>query len=179
MARSFAFLRAINVGGRTIKMEPLRREFEAIGCTAVETFIASGNVIFESRAREEAALGRKIEGQLAKAFGYEIETFLRSLRELEQILEDQPFGEVDAAAGQSVMVLFLSEPPAPVAAKNLLAASSETDEFSLHGREIYWLCRGRLSESKFTGPRLEKIVGARSTARNLKTVARLVARYQC
>ena len=46
MPRLFAFLRAINVGGRTIKMERLRREFEVFGFPGVETFIASGNVIF-------------------------------------------------------------------------------------------------------------------------------------
>lgn len=178
MARYFAFLRAINVGGRIVKMERLRREFEALGFAAVETFIASGNVIFESRATNEKLLREKVERHLEQALGYEVETFIRATSELIQIANYSPFpSATDEAAGHTILVAFLSAPTGRAAAKNLIACRSETDDFHVHHREVYWLCRTRLSDSKFYGARLEKIVGMRATIRNLTTVKRLAAKY--
>ena len=61
MSKYIAFLRAINVGGHTVKMDVLRQLFESLGFANVETFIASGNVIFESKAGNVKALEKKIE----------------------------------------------------------------------------------------------------------------------
>ena len=61
MPRYVAFLRAINVGGHTVKMDQLRRLFERLGFSKVETFIASGNVIFESASRSAKALEKNTE----------------------------------------------------------------------------------------------------------------------
>ncbi len=178
MARYFAFLRAINVGGRTIRMERLRHEFEVLGFAAVETFIASGNVIFESRAANERLLCEKVERHLEQALGYEVATFIRSSAELFQVANHRPFpSATDKAAGHSVLVAFLSAPPDSEATRNLIACRSETDEFHVHHWEVYWLCRTRLSDSKFTGARLERIVGTRATTRNLTTVKRLAEKY--
>jgi uncharacterized protein (DUF1697 family) len=177
LTRYFAFLRAINVGGRTVKMERLRSAFAALGFSAVETFIASGNVVFESHLTKEELLRAKLERHLARTLGYKVATFIRSSAELIQVANHRPFPSVDdEAAGHSILVAFLSASPASAAAKNLVAWQSETDEFHFHDREIYWLCRTRLSDSKFTGARLEKIVG-RATIRNLTTIKRLAAKY--
>jgi Protein of unknown function (DUF1697) len=78
MPRFVAFLRAINVGGRNVTMAALRAQFEALGFSNVETFIASGNVIFEAASRDSAALHRKIEAHLAKSLGHEVSTFVRT-----------------------------------------------------------------------------------------------------
>ena len=69
MPRYVAFLRAINVGGHTVKMEDLRRLFETMGFANVETFIASGNVIFESKSKNTQAMERKIENHLRESLG--------------------------------------------------------------------------------------------------------------
>ncbi len=174
MARYIAFLRAINVGGRTVKMERLRREFEALGLTAVETFIASGNVIFEARPKNEELLREKIERHLGKTVGFEVATFLRTAAELAQIANYRPFRA--ETAGDSIFVAFLAGRPDSAATKNLFACQSETDEFHVHEREVYWLCRTRMSDSKFSGARLEKIAGP-ATIRNLTTVKKLAAKY--
>lgn len=177
MARYFAFLRAINVGGRNVRMERLREELEAMRLSAVETFIASGNVIFETRATNERLLCEKIERQLKKALGFEVATFLRSSAELAQVVQQRPFGEANKAAGHSILVAFLAAAPDSKAAKNLIACRTETDEFHVHRREVYWLCRTRMSDSKFSGARLEKIVGQPATIRNLSTLEKLAAKY--
>src|SRR5215211_2292119 len=82
MPKYIAFLRAINVGGHTVKMDYLRTLFEDLGLMNVETFIASGNVIFDSPARRPKALEQKIETFLKEKFGYAVATFIRSAAEL-------------------------------------------------------------------------------------------------
>lgn len=177
MPTLFAFLRAINVGGRTVKMEQLRREFELLGFSGVETFIASGNVIFEAPAGNEERLRTKIESHLREALGYEVATFIRSQDELRQIAGYRPFPGPEMDRAHSILVAFLSTPPDPVATKNLIACRGERDDFQIQNREVYWLCRTRLSDSMFSGARLEKIVGRPATTRNMTTIKRLVARY--
>ena len=85
MPRYIAFLRAINVGGHTVKMDRLREIFESLGFANVETFIASGNVVFETTALDTAALETRIAAALQAALGYEVATFIRTEAELARI----------------------------------------------------------------------------------------------
>jgi len=172
--RFIAFLRAINVGGRVVKMERLRQLFETADLANVETFIASGNVIFESPVKNAAILQRTIERVLEQELGYEVKTFLRSDAELAKIATYQPF---DAAGEGRLFIGFLAAKPSATAAAKLLAIETETDEFHLDGRELYWRIRGNASDSKFSGPLLEKTIGVAATVRNANTVRKLAAKY--
>src|SRR6186713_2940207 len=111
MPRYVAFLRAINVGGRVVKMEALRSTFEELGFTGVETFIASGNVVFETRSRDLASIEGKIEKALRMSLGYEVATFIRPPGEVARIARYQPFPAAAVAAAVSVNVGMLKEPP--------------------------------------------------------------------
>src|SRR3712207_154861 len=91
MPRFIALLRAINVGGRIVKMDHLRSLFASIGFSGVETFIASGNVIFEAPDCDAAALEQRIEAHLHQALGYEVATFIRTDSELAAVARYQPF----------------------------------------------------------------------------------------
>ena len=91
MTRYIAFLRAINVGGRTVKMDELRTLFAAMGFAGVETFIASGNVIFAADHSDAAALQQRIEGELNQALGYAVATFLRTDAEVAAVARYAPF----------------------------------------------------------------------------------------
>src|SRR5438045_4946943 len=104
MTRYIAFLRAINVGGHTVKMDSLRKLFEELEFANVETFIASGNVIFEAAAENAQALERQIEGHLKQSLGYNVATFIRSASELAAVAQYQPFPDAD---GGTVYVAFL------------------------------------------------------------------------
>ena len=90
MPRHIAFLRAINVGGHTVKMDLLCRLFEELGLKDVETFIASGNVIFRSPAKS-ASLEVKVERHLRQALGYEVATFIRNEAEIAAVAAYRPF----------------------------------------------------------------------------------------
>ena len=177
MPKLVAFLRAINVGGHTVSMAELRTEFEALGLRDVETFIASGNVIFTAPPGNRAALERKIESHLHAALGYEVKTFLRTGSEVAAIAAYKPFSDARIRAALALNVAFLGEPLAPAAVKVLTGMRTPVDDFHVNGREMYWLCRKRQSESRFTNVRFEKAVGGKATFRGLKTIVKLAAKY--
>jgi len=174
----FAFLRAINVGGHTVRMDYLRSLFENLGFSNVETFIASGNVIFDSPSRNSQALEKKIEAHLLQSLGYAVATFIRSTSELADIARHKPFSEIELnTPGHTLFIGFMAALPTGAAKKSLLAASSKSEDFHLKGRECYWLLRTSFRDSKFSGPRLEKTLGLPVTLRNSTTVRKLVAKY--
>ena len=178
MLRFIAFLRAINVGGHTVKMDHLRKLFEALGFSNVETFIASGNVIFESPAKNAQTLEKQIERHLRQSLGYEVATFIRSASELAAIAQYQPFTTAERdTAGHSLYIAFLRAPPNHESRQKLMAFRTPVDDFHIHEREIYWLCRKKMSESAFSGALLEKTLGMPATMRNATTVKKLAAKY--
>ena len=176
MPRYIAFLRAINVGGRVVKMARLKELFESLGFTEVETFIASGNVIFNCAAKTAAALEKKIEGLLHRELGYDVKTFLRSDAELAQVAAYVPFDE-QADLSSTLYIGFLQLAPDRASENRVLAAQTPTDNFQIDGRELYWRCRGPSQESTFSGTKLEKLLGMSMTLRNANTVGRLAAKY--
>ena len=178
MPKYVAFLRAINVGGHTVKMDYLRSLFAGLGFANVETFIASGNVIFDSKTRNTTSLEQKIEKHLRTILGYEVRTFIRATPELAEVADYNPFSRADLnAAGNTLFVGFLADKPSNEAKQKLLSLSGATDDFAVHGRELYWLIRTSFSESAVSGALLEKTLGMAATFRNVNTVRRLAAKY--
>ena len=178
MPKYVALLRAINVGGHTVRMEELRRHFAAMGFANVETFIASGNVIFDAPRAGAKTLERKIERALEEALGYKVATFLRTPKELAAVARHQPFAAAELEGeGNVLYVAFLSHEPDAEAARKLSSYADEVDDFHVSGRELYWLSRKRRGESKFSGGLLERTLGARATVRNSTTVRKLAAKY--
>ena len=177
MPRYIALLRAINVGGRTVKMDQLKTLFESMGFSAVETFIASGNVIFTSRSKAEAALQRQIEKQLHTVLGYDVSTILRTDAEVAAVANYQPFTAAARKSAAAFNVGFVAAPFDESAARAIIKLKTDIDDFHVHGREVYWLCKFKQSDSKFTNVAFEKAVGVRATFRNLNTVVRLATKY--
>jgi uncharacterized protein (DUF1697 family) len=177
MPQYIAFLRAINVGGHNVTMEKLRHEFQALGLKDVETFIASGNVIFASPSKEPARLEQKIEAQLQKGLGYEVKVFLRTDSEIAALARFKPFNESQLKEAVALNVGFVAKPLDDEATKAVMAMKSELDEFRVAGREIHWLCRAKQSDSKFSNSRFEKALKARATWRSANTIARLAAKF--
>ena len=177
MPRFIAFLRAINVGGHIVKMDHLRELFESLGFSRVETFIASGNVVFETRSKNVQALERKIEQRLREALGYEVATFIRTEAELADIANYQPFRQSELDVAVALNVAFLTDRPDDQAQQKLMMLRTEFDDFHVHEREIYWLCRKKQSESTFSNALIEKTLGRRSTLRGTNTVKKMAAKY--
>lgn len=176
MPRYVAFLRGINLGRRRLPMSELRAQFEALGFAKVETFIASGNVIFETKVRDTAKLEARSEMQLAENFGYTVDTFLRRDDEVIAALNYAAFPE-GTPDGGGIYVTFLKQALDSLAAKKLTACRTEIDAFHVNGREIYWLCRTKSSDSKiWTSPEVKALKLPTGTMRNLTSLRKLVAK---
>lgn len=173
MARYAAFLRAINVGGHTVKMDALRALCGQCGLSNVETFIASGNVIFESRAGA-AALEKRIETQLEQGLGYAVATFIRRVDELSPVVSR---AEKMRGGWKNVYVGFLKAPLTREQQQRVEAFSDAGERFAFHGREIYWAVNAGVSDAKFSYAALERIVKGPATFRNVSTVRKIAATY--
>jgi uncharacterized protein (DUF1697 family) len=170
-----ALLRAINVGGHTVKMDRLRELFVPLPVVNVRTFIASGNVIFES-AEAPGVLEPMIEARLRASLGYEVVTFLRSQEEMAGIAARKPFAE-SALDGASVYVIFHKERLTRAAANGVVALRTDLDDLQVHGREVYWLRRSVKARIGEPGPPLDRVVSQPATTRNITTVRKLAAKY--
>lgn len=176
MERYVAFLRGMNLGGRRIKNEELKQEFEALGFSDVSCFRASGNVIFATRKRGEEKLKQRIEAGLGESLGYEVPVFLRDAAELGAVSAGEPFDAalVNASKGK-LQVAFLPAAPKAKARKQALALASDGDRLAIEGRELYWLPSGGISESDLDLKTIEAAVGP-WTMRTKGTVDQIAAK---
>ena len=177
MAEYIAFLRGINVGGHIVKMDVLCEQFEAVGLAKVETFIASGNVIFESRSADTVKHEAKIEKQLALSLGYEVATFIRTRAEVAHLARYAAFSEAKLASAGAFCVAFIKAPLTAEQTITLQQFVTDVDEFHAAGREIFWLCNVRQSESKFSNAQFERKMGIAATFRSMTTVKKLALKY--
>jgi uncharacterized protein (DUF1697 family) len=178
MPKYIALLRAINVGGHnTVKMDLLRRLFESLGFSNVETFIASGNVMFETKSKNARALERVIEKSLLEALGHEVATFIRTDAELAAVASYKPFSRSELDGAAALNIAFLADEIDDKSSQKLMALRTDIDDFHVQGREIYWLCRKRQSGSKISNAVLEKALGRKSTLRGANSVKKMAAKY--
>lgn len=177
MPRFVALLRAVNVGGRTVKGDRLRGIFAEVGLRDAEPFLASGNVVFTSRARSETTLRRRIERGLADALGFEVETFVRTGDALAAVAEHEAFRASAIRKAHALHVGFLHQPLTRAGRKTLTDHESDFDAFHVNGREVYWLCQTRQSQSDFSNAVFEKALGVRATFRGMNTIRRMVAKF--
>jgi uncharacterized protein (DUF1697 family) len=176
--RYVAFLRAINVGGHIVKMDVLKKAFVRLGYQDVDTFIASGNVIFSSRSTDTAKLERQIEAQLKRDLGYEVATFIRTADEVVALSAYQSFPAAEIAAARVHYVGFVREPLTEAVRSALLEFATELESFQARGREWFWLTRASAGESKISNGAIEKALKVRSTLRGMNTIVRLAGRLQ-
>ncbi len=175
MPRFVAFLRAMNVGGRVVKMDALKKIFESMGLSDVESFIASGNLVFSSKGVR--GLDAKIAAGLEKALGYEVPVFVRTLEELAALAAQRPFPEKALAAAPTYLVGFLSKELDAAGVERLSALESPEDRFHVRGRDFWWLSKHHQARPAITGRQLERALGQPTTLRNVNTVRRMAERY--
>lgn len=174
MNKYVAFVRAINVGGTTIiKMTDLKRMFESFGLDNVQTYIQTGNVIFESPEKDASALEEQIERQLEDASGKRIQLFVRTIREVVAMVSVCPFHPKN---GETVHVVVLDTKPTKISVETLMSLRSEADDFVVNGKQAYNLRRDR-ERSVFSNNFIEKILGVPGTTRNLTTMKKLAEKY--
>ncbi len=176
MGRYVAFLRGMNVGGHRITNVELCAHFGAMGFRDVSSFLASGNVVFDAARGAPDAVAGRIEQGLCRALGYDVPTFLRTADEVTAIARRDVFAEDVGREGGKLQVALLAREPAASARKTVLNLATGKDRLTIHGRELYWLPIGRMTDSELDMRLIEATVGA-MTIRTRKTIERLVARF--
>jgi uncharacterized protein (DUF1697 family) len=163
MTTYVALLRAVNVGGTgKLPMDELKSMCESLGFSNPRTYIASGNVIFESRLSEHS-VSSKLKAQLASYAGKEVGVAVRTGPEMAAVLQKNPF---KSEAPNSTVAIFLEEPPAKNALESVTGQQNE--KLALGVREIYVHYGAGMGTSKL------KIPAAKlGTARNMNTIAKL------
>ena len=176
MTNYVGFLRGINVGGkRLIKMEDLRRVVESLGLKKVRTFIASGNVLFETSQTNRDRLAMKIEKNLLTAFGHDVPVVLQTIDELKDLLRTGPFKKIKSSADVMLCVtLFAGEPKAGLKLP-LKSAIENLEVLAIKNRAAFILCR-RKKNGMFSFPNnfFEKEFGVVATTRQWNTIRRIV-----
>ena len=176
-----AMLRGINVSGsKPVKMEALRASFEALGFKNVRTYVQSGNVVFEAKARTAAPLGSKIAARIKRDFGFEVPVLVLGARELGRVVDENPFfkqrgprsSEIDVT---KLHVTFLAAALAAAGLKKMEGVSSGRDAFHCLGKTIYLTCPDGYGNTKMSNNAFERALGAAATTRNWKTVTTLAA----
>ncbi|MGI9529440.1 MAG: DUF1697 domain-containing protein [Acidimicrobiia bacterium] len=164
------FLRAINVGGRRIKMADLRTAFQNAGYEDVATHLASGNVIVTSATRPAEAA---VSGVIADRFGFESEAFVRSRSEVRSILDRVPWDPASA----TIEVSFLDTMPGHVAARDLEATATPPEALVVSEHEVFFRRVGGGVETTHKEETTVRMLGAVTTRRGLRTVQGIYDRY--
>ncbi len=176
MIKYVAFLRAINVGGKNmIKMEELRGAFESLRLKNVRTYIQSGNVLFEATETDADVLTKKIEKQLFKSFGFQVPVFLRTMAQMENILQLDPFATIATNEDVATFLVLLSHEPQRAPPTPAVFLKERAELLALSERAAYILCR-RKENGQFGFPNafFEKELGVSATTRNWRTVKKIM-----
>lgn len=170
MTRWVALLRAVNLGARNrVPMPELRALLEARGHGAVRTYIASGNVLLDTRSRSRRRVAAELEELVAEAFGVETAAILRTPDELATLVDGHPFGRDTSRTHVS----FLAAEPDAAAVERLLEADHGPDRVRVAGADVYLHHPAGVQGARLGAARLEQLLGVRGTARNWRTVIRL------
>lgn len=176
MTHYLAFLRAINVAGHArVRMTDVRDTFVAAGCRKVRTYIQSGNVIFESPARDATVILQRIRRKLCAVLGEEPEILLRTVREVERLVDESPFTQREAKSGAKLYVAFLPRRPRRKPVFPLVSSKEALEAVAMSDREVFIVSRPK--ENGFFGfPNnfIEKELGVSATSRNWSTVTKIV-----
>jgi len=176
MPRYVAFLGSINVGGNRLTMADLRAAFEAEEFTNVETVVASGNLLFDFAERPTRGLGEKLEGILIARFGMDAAVCVRDRTEVAAAIADNPFAGKNE--DKFVHTHFLEAQPSEAQFADLIATQAERgpERLAPGDRALYIDFGDGVADSKLTGAFMQRRLGSKGTARNMRSLARILAK---
>ena len=171
--RYVALLRGVNVGGRNkLPMADLRDIFAEAGCAAVQTYIQSGNVVYEAAQDMAERVPEIVTLAIRKRFDIETAVIVRSREELRQVADSNPF---DTSGDPRLLhVAFLQDTPGAESVTRLDPDRSPPDAFAVRGRNVYLHYPNGVARSKLTNEYLAAQLQTVSTTRNWRTVLTLL-----
>lgn len=171
MQRFVALLRAINTPPRHVKMERLRAIVEEAGFANVQTFIASGNVIFDASSPDNAV--QRLERALSEGLGFHVPVYLRTAGEMIAIADHRPFGDSE----ENLEISFFPDTPDQQNVETLVAGTTGNDRLAVLGREVYWSHVGPRRDSEHSEAKVVRTLGMPTTQRSARTIRRIATRF--
>jgi uncharacterized protein (DUF1697 family) len=176
MPMHIALLRGINVGGRkTIAMSELRDLFSALGFAETQSWLQSGNLIFQGDQRPSAKLEQLLEVETEKRLGIQITYLLRTAQELATIIGGNPFPDEAKNDPARLVVHFLKKVPDAKDVQTLRAGITGPEIIKADGKQLYAYYPAGQGQSKLTNAVIERKLGCQGTARNWNTILKLAA----
>lgn len=171
MKTSVALLRGINVSGqKSIKMVALKVLMEELQYCRVQTYIQSGNIVFEHGDASPQHLQSEIEQKIASAYGFDVPTLVRTSDEIASIVAKNPFLRNPNNDPKSLHLTLLSAVPTPDAVEHLAARNYSPEEYAIEGTNVYLLCPNGYGRAILNNNFLEKKLRVGATTRNWKTM---------
>lgn len=170
MATYIAMLRGINVSGhKTIKMQDLRELCNKLGYRNVQTYVQSGNIVFEITKGTPANLSKQISKAIHDPYGFDVPVFIRTLEEMQRIISANPFLKEKNIDQSRLHVTFLSETPQTDSLIELGKVPAGPDRFHTVRNEIYLHCPNGYGRTKLSNMMIEKTLSVGATTRNWRT----------
>ena len=170
-----AMLRGVNVTGHySIKMEQLRGLCDGLGFQKVETYVQSGNIVFQAKTGDSALLSKRIGEAILDSFGFETPVIVRTSSEMENVVRNNPFLKEKDVDSSKLHVTFLKEAAQKGSLKTLEKLAMSPDRFDTASREIYLYCPAGYGRSKLSNNAIEKALSVTATTRNWRTTNTLL-----
>lgn len=176
MIKYISILRGINVGGkRKILMADLKELYQSLGFENIITYIQSGNVIFESKKKNgQTIFTKKIKEAISEKYGFDVPVIIRSVEEIKNIFETNPFLKKENVQVENLCVTFLSEIPSDENLEKINSYDYSPDLFQIIEDNVFIFIEGKYHQSKLTNNFFEKKLKVSATTRNWKTVNKLL-----
>jgi len=167
-------LRGINVSGqKKIRMADLKSLYETLGLNNVQTYLQSGNVIFDSEELDTQILRDSIEEQIENSFGFSVPVLIHNGDYFQRLIGSKHFMKERSENPSRVMVTFLFTSPEQSKLMELDVPENDTCEFVIADQEIFLSCPDGYGRSKLSNNFFEKKLGVVATSRNWKSVLAL------
>jgi uncharacterized protein (DUF1697 family) len=176
MTAMICLLRGVNVGGHNqIKMDALRALCESLKLCNAQTYIQSGNVVFQTKEEESdaAKLAARIESEIEKKHGFRPDVVLRTTSEMKGVIARNPFSKRKGIEPNKLAVMFLAREPEPAVQDAVRKIKPDVEELHLLGRELFIYFPDGMGRSKLV-PLLARALQNAGTARNWNTVVKLL-----
>jgi uncharacterized protein (DUF1697 family) len=183
MSKYISILRGINVGGnRKVPMADLKVAYQTADFQNVQTYIQSGNVVFDSEETNKRIIEAKIQEIIAETFGFnDIPVIVRSSEEWAESIANNPFLKEENVDIERLHLTCLKELPSPELLEKIKTfqylqvrqAHCEPDRYEIIGKDVFIFCAAGYGKTKLTNSFFESKLKVQATTRNWKTVMQL------
>lgn len=170
-----ALLRGINVGGqKKIKMVDLRAYLQELNFQAIQTYVQSGNILFQYENSSIEELEKSIHDKILEKYGFEVPVMIIQPQVLQQVIEQNPFTEADGRDLKRLYVTFLSDAPTLDRIEKLKEVDYSPEEYLIQNKHIYLYSPNNYGKAKISNNFFEKKLKVAATTRNWRTVNKLL-----